>query len=78
MEKNILSMVSISNKSGGVWQGYIDGKAKEADMFIRLYTLVNINSHMILWYFQKGDNQEKFTDEANVVAGSVKLLEFGY
>ena len=49
--------------------GYVDGKAKEADMFIRLYTLVNINSHIILWYLQKGDSQEKFTDEANAIAG---------
>ena len=57
---------------------WIDGFNNDKNERIRIFTMSNINSQMIMYYKEKGVNEEDFVKRANYITYSVQLMEFGY
>lgn len=57
---------------------WIDGFSNDKNERIRIFAMSNINSKVIIYYKEKGVSEEKFTEKADYITHSVRLLEFGY
>lgn len=59
----------------GCW---IDGQSKVDNEVIRIFTLSNINSQVIIEYKEKNIKLKEFEKIADYITYSVRLMEFGY
>jgi len=57
---------------------WIDGINKELNERIRIFTMSNINSQVIIHYRENNINEEEFAEKADYITYSVRLMEFGY
>jgi len=57
---------------------WIDGFNNDKNERIRIFTMSNINSQMIMYYKEKGVNEKDFVKRADYITYSVQLMEFGY
>ncbi len=59
----------------GCW---IDGQSKSDNESIRIFTMSNLNSQVIIEYKEKNIKPDRFVNIADYITYSVRLMEFGY
>lgn len=57
---------------------WIDGENNQTNEKIRIFTMSNINSQIILRYTENGIRDDDFKEKANYITYSIRLMEFGY
>ena len=57
---------------------WTDGTNKTENEFIRVFTMSNINSQVILLFREKNITEQEFEKKADYIIFSVQLMEFGY
>ena len=57
---------------------WADGLNKENNERLRVFTMSNINSQVTIYFKEKSIDEEGFSEKADAITYSVKLMEFGY
>ena len=57
---------------------WIDGFNNNENERLRIFTMSNINSQVVLFYKEIENNENEFISIANYITYSVRLMEFGY
>lgn len=57
---------------------WVDGENKKTQERIRIFTMVNINSQVVLKYIEFGIGENNFKEKVDYITYSVRLMEFGY
>jgi hypothetical protein len=57
---------------------WVDGFNEEKNERIRIFSMSNINSQVIIQYKERAINEKDFKNKADYITYSVRLMEFGY